>query len=263
MSEAEAIESLTELGLTEYEARCFVALTRLSQGTAKEISQVADVPQSRVYDVVDRLHKLGLVDVQESEPRQYVVMPVDLARKRLHQEFRDHLETASTHLQALETRDTGEDGAWEIASQQDIHNRTLMHVDHATDDIYLLVSDEELLDSDLLESLSNARDRGVTVRAEVPSESARDRLYDGVNGVQVVVSSLPFGSLLPDDRVPGRLLMVDDDTILMSALREGLVPNETEETGLWGREIGHGLVVWLHQLLESRADHLEFETTAE
>lgn len=51
--ETDAIEALTELGLTEYEARCFVALSQLTQGTAKEISRVADVPQSRVYDVTE------------------------------------------------------------------------------------------------------------------------------------------------------------------------------------------------------------------
>ena len=42
--EAEAIELLQELGLKEYEARCFVALTRLPFGTAKEISDVASAP---------------------------------------------------------------------------------------------------------------------------------------------------------------------------------------------------------------------------
>lgn len=47
-SEEETVESLVELGLTEYEACCLVAVTQLSQGTAKEISQIADVPQSRV-----------------------------------------------------------------------------------------------------------------------------------------------------------------------------------------------------------------------
>lgn len=55
----EAVTSLEELGLTEYEARCFVALTRLSKGTAKEVSQVADVPRSRVYDTIERLERTG------------------------------------------------------------------------------------------------------------------------------------------------------------------------------------------------------------
>ncbi|PSQ46397.1 hypothetical protein BRD15_09160 [Halobacteriales archaeon SW_6_65_15] len=64
MDEAEAaIDALEQLGLTEYEARCFVALTRLPHGTAKEVGQVADIPRSRVYETMDRLQDRGLVDV--------------------------------------------------------------------------------------------------------------------------------------------------------------------------------------------------------
>lgn len=59
-SKAEAVEALTELGSTEYEARCFVALSQLSEGTAQEISQVSEVPQSRVYDIADSLFQRGL-----------------------------------------------------------------------------------------------------------------------------------------------------------------------------------------------------------
>ncbi|MFT4923715.1 MAG: sugar-specific transcriptional regulator TrmB, partial [Haloarculaceae archaeon] len=43
----EAIELLQELGLKEYEAKCFVALCRLPQGTAKDISEISDVPRTR------------------------------------------------------------------------------------------------------------------------------------------------------------------------------------------------------------------------
>lgn len=38
----DAIRALENLGLTEYEARCFVALAQLPHGTAKEIVGVVD-----------------------------------------------------------------------------------------------------------------------------------------------------------------------------------------------------------------------------
>ena len=41
---------LQELGLREYEARCFVGLSRLPTGTAREISEVTEVPRTRVYE---------------------------------------------------------------------------------------------------------------------------------------------------------------------------------------------------------------------
>lgn len=259
-TEAQAVESLTELGLTEYEARCFIALTRLSEGTANEISQVADIPQSRVYDVAESLYQRGLVDIQESDPRKYYAVPVPMAIKQLEQEYTQSLERAREHLTSLESRQTETNGVWEIASQHDLVNRVIMHADDAEDEIYLHIADEDLLEPEVLDVLSNAYDRGVRILVEVPSESARERVYDTIPEARVAISDLSFDPLPEGEHRPGRLLMIDRETILMSALDEGLVPGETNETGLWGAEVGRGLVIWLRELLESRMDHLDFQT---
>ncbi|MGQ3413333.1 TrmB family transcriptional regulator [Natrinema sp. LN54] len=260
MSEADAIEALEELGLRTYEARCFVALTQLSEGTAKEISQVADVPQSRVYDVVDQLHRLGLVDIQESDPRRYAVVSVDIARKRLRQEYRDHLETATTNLRELERRTTDDDGVWKVADHQDLCNRTVAAVEDATSEIYLLVADADLLEPALLERLAAAHDRGVAVFVEVPSTSARGTVREAVPTARVSVTDFEFDSQGPADRSLGRLLLVDRETVVLSALTEGIVPRETAETGIWASERGHGLIVWFRYVLEERLATVEFET---
>lgn len=44
------MEAVGSLGLKQYEAECFVALTRLSHGTAKKLSGLTDVSRTRVYD---------------------------------------------------------------------------------------------------------------------------------------------------------------------------------------------------------------------
>ncbi len=48
----EAIDVLQELGLKEYEAKCFVGLTRIPTGTAKKLSEITDVPRTRIYDAI-------------------------------------------------------------------------------------------------------------------------------------------------------------------------------------------------------------------
>lgn len=260
MSETDAVDALVELGLRQYEAQCFVALTQLSEGTAKEISQVADVPQSRVYDVVEQLHRLGLVDIQQSDPRKYSVVPVEVARKRLRQQYRGHLETAVTHLEELEQRTTDDDGVWKVASHTDVRNRTTAAIEDATSEIYLLAADEEFVRPSLLERLAAARDRNVAVFAEVPSPSVRRDVHETVPTASVAVTDFDFDSRGATDRSLGRLLLVDRETVVLSALTEGLVPRETRETGVWASEQGHGLVVWLRFILEQRLAALEFET---
>jgi len=261
-SEAEAIEALTECGLSEYEARCFVSLTQLSEGTAKEISQLADIPQSRVYDITEQLYDKGLIDIQQSDPKRYTAMSVDLALTRLEHEYTAHLDTANEHLQALEGRNTADAGVWQIANREDIILRLQKHISEATDDVYLLVAHEDLLYEELIDSIADAADRDLSVTVEVPSPASRDRLHEQAPTVAVAVTDFD-GVLATDSRRPGRMLMADDETILLSARREGLVPNDLKETGIWGTELGHGLVVWAKTLLNDRRKRFSFHTANE
>lgn len=67
----QAVQGLEHLGLKEYEAKSFVALTRLPSGTAEDISKISDVPRTRVYDAVRVLEAKGLVEVQHSNPSSF------------------------------------------------------------------------------------------------------------------------------------------------------------------------------------------------
>ena len=53
--EAGATESLQQLGLSQYEAEVFVALVKLGTGTAREVTQITDVPRSQVYGAAEAL----------------------------------------------------------------------------------------------------------------------------------------------------------------------------------------------------------------
>jgi len=261
-SEAEAVEALMQCGLSEYESRCFVSLTQLSEGTAKEISQLADIPQSRVYDITEELYEKGLIDIQQSDPKRYTAMSVDLALTRLEREYTDHLDTANEHLQALEGRNTDDAGVWQVANREDVILRLQKHISDAAADIYLLVAHDALLDDELVEALADAVDRDLTVSVEVTSTEARATLHEQVPLAEVAVTDFNGGTA-PDSQRPGRLLMADGETILLTARREGLVPNDIEETGIWGSAVGHGLVVWVKELLAARRERLSFATADE
>jgi sugar-specific transcriptional regulator TrmB len=257
-SEAEAIEALVQLGLSEYEARCFVALTQLSEGTAKEISQIAEVPQSRVYDVTEALAERGLVDIQRSEPKRYYALPVTHAMKSLQADYTASLETANDNLQALEGRETDESGVWEIANREDVAIRLEMHIEAASEEVYLLVAHEDLLTNELLETLAEAADGSVDLFLEVPTTAAREQVHDVVPAAHVAVVDFGAHQTQIDHQYAGRLLMADRETVLLSARQEGLVPSDFEESGVWGSAVSHGLVVWIQQLLDARKQRLDF-----
>jgi HTH-type transcriptional regulator, sugar sensing transcriptional regulator len=91
-TEDQAVQLLGELGLTEYEARCFVGLSRVRKANAKEVSDLSEVPRSRVYDALERLHRRGLVDVQQSDPRQYRALSKEAALDVLREGYGSTLD---------------------------------------------------------------------------------------------------------------------------------------------------------------------------
>lgn len=232
----EAVEALVEIGLTEYEARCFVALTQLSEGTAEEIARIAEVPQSRVYEVAEQLHRRGVVDVQASEPRRYYVLPAEEALDRLQREYTDTVDAARDRLLRLDARETDSDGVWQVVDREAVAARIATSVADASEEVYLLVADEALVDGELIAALEEA-----------------------ASG-DAAISPLSLDSQPADAPRPGRLAMVDRNTVLLSALREGPAPGEPAETGLWSTEVGHGLVLWLRPLLAARLEALSFES---
>lgn len=55
------LRSLTDIGLTEKEARVYLALLELGEGTVSAIAQKAELKRAIIYVVLEKLNKLGYV----------------------------------------------------------------------------------------------------------------------------------------------------------------------------------------------------------
>lgn len=55
------VQKLTTLGLSEYEARAYIALLRSHPATAYEVSRESGIPSSKIYQVLDKLDDRGMV----------------------------------------------------------------------------------------------------------------------------------------------------------------------------------------------------------
>jgi len=252
MSDAEdAIDALESLGLTEYEARCFVALAQLPHGTAKEIGQVADIPRSRVYETMDRLRDRGLVELHDAKPRKYKSVSIDTALELLRTEYESYFDTVERSLNQLEpVYKKAEQGVWAINTHDQITGRVVDLVDDATEEVALLVLDEGLLDEDVLDSLQAAGERGVAIHVGADSESVGDRVEDALDDVDVFTTRLiEWFTARGGSPEIGRLLMVDRESVLVSALHEEELPGVPNETAAWSDGIDHGFATFAERIL--------------
>lgn len=96
-----AVDRLTRVGLTQYEARAYVALIRRDGSTPAEVAQVAGVPRPRIYDVLDSLVTRGLA-IQRNPGRaaKYLAVAPAEAMARLIQAHRQELDQLEAQAQA-------------------------------------------------------------------------------------------------------------------------------------------------------------------
>lgn len=67
MDTGEIRDTLYDTGMSKYQANAYTALLMLGQASALEIADVADVPQSRIYDVLRDLDSKGYIETFQQD----------------------------------------------------------------------------------------------------------------------------------------------------------------------------------------------------
>jgi sugar-specific transcriptional regulator TrmB len=246
-----AIEQLEQFGLSAYAARTFVALVSLGTGTAKDVSGVSNVPRTRVYDAIDELHDLGLVDVQQSSPKEFWAISADTTSRKFEREMDHRLSILTTTLDEIEPvrRSEEQRGVWTVDGQATVTDRVVEFIDGADDEIvYMTV--EDLLTEDVVDALRDAAERGVTISLGGVSADVQERIEAEIPGAELFESLWVWS-----DTPAGRLVMVDGTQTLVSVLVNGTDAPPTDprsETAIWGSGETNSLVVVLRAIFTWR-----------
>jgi sugar-specific transcriptional regulator TrmB len=93
---------LSDLGLSEYEARVYRALLDTGPTTAKELSRASGVPMGRIYDVLASIETHSLIRSQSvSRPKKYVAVEPETALSRLLDDRRRELEARADQYEEV------------------------------------------------------------------------------------------------------------------------------------------------------------------
>jgi sugar-specific transcriptional regulator TrmB len=247
----QAVGLLQELGLKEYEAKCFVGLARLPQATAKELGELTEVPRTRVYDAIRVLEAKGLVEIQHGSPQRFRAVPVEEGLSTLEDHFDSRLDALSETLRSVEPADPNGDDAdqevWSLTGLTAVGNRTEQLIEEATSEVVLIVGSEAVLTDGLVTSLNDADHVSVIVGTLTPDLEAtvRERVPDA----KVFTSDLPWLQGTAEDvgkeASIGRILLVDRNTIMVTTISNG----DGTEQAVFSRGIGNGLVVIARRIM--------------
>ncbi|MCD6515349.1 MAG: TrmB family transcriptional regulator [Candidatus Odinarchaeota archaeon] len=66
---------LMKFGLTQYEIKAYIALISHGRLSAKEICQVANLPYSKIHEILNRLERKGWIEIEIGRPTYYYPKP--------------------------------------------------------------------------------------------------------------------------------------------------------------------------------------------
>jgi sugar-specific transcriptional regulator TrmB len=151
---------MKELGFTIYESKVYVSLLKNNPATCYEISKNSGVPRSAIYEVVNRLEVMGVVNATYSKPKKYVPLTPDKLSQLLESQFKNNLGSFRENIEKLSVPiQIGH--LWNIKGYENMIQRAKEMIESAQKFIYLSVWNRELLQ--LEDELKKAEKRGVKV----------------------------------------------------------------------------------------------------
>lgn len=244
------IDVLQQLGLKEYEARCFVGLSRLNTGTAKQLNELTGVPRTRVYDAIRVLETQGLVTVHHSSPKQFRAVPLDAVTETLQDQYDHRVQQLHDDLAAIDiVEETGDplQGVWTMVGHTAIENRITDLIENASEEVVLVVGDEYLLSEDLVTTLDSIG-AGVDVLIGAITPSLEEQVQTAVPDAKSFISGLEWlhGTNTAENKTEfGRLALIDRSAFLVSSFKS----DYKEEQAIVGDGAGNGLVVIARRLM--------------
>ncbi len=89
------LKRLIKIGFSEYEAKAYTGLLKTNPVTAYELSKITGLPSSKIYHVLERLIKRGIIQLIEKEnKKRYVPLKPD----KMIEEYRANTETTLNEL---------------------------------------------------------------------------------------------------------------------------------------------------------------------
>ncbi len=227
--EKDFLNKLRDFGLNTYESKIWTALLSRGVSTAGELSDIANVPRSRSYDVLESLDKKGFIILKPGKPIKYLAVKPDEVIERIKKKVREQTDDqlklieklrsgevlndlSSLHSQGLDlVEPTDMTGA--IKGRRNIYNHIATMVKNAQKTITIATSTEGLMRKrdTLLTYLTKAKQRGVKIKIAAPIDTKSKELKQLSKTAEIKKTNLQTRFCVVDKREILFMLMNDEN----------------------------------------------------
>jgi sugar-specific transcriptional regulator TrmB len=239
------MDALKGIGLNLYERKLWTALLARGTSTAGELSEIAGVPRSRAYDVLQSLADKGFVVVQNAKPIRYVATNPEEALDRVKGKMESDLKSVLERIDEMksspimkELTEIFNSGMKVVSSEEltgALKGRHLVkqHMDamfkSARRSINILTTPEGIreLHDHHYDSLKRAKDNGATIKIATVADATVQNFVKTLGGVADIRH-------MENQSVNGRFCIIDGREMLMG-LSDPKVEHDTQHVAIWSK----------------------------
>jgi HTH-type transcriptional regulator, sugar sensing transcriptional regulator len=215
--------------LNLYEVKIWTALLSRKIATAGELSDLAVVPRSRTYDVLESLEKKGFVMVKLGKPIKYIAISptdvIDRVKKRVSEKSNERLEKLeslktseilddlkSLHEQGIQLIEPS-DLSGALKGRYNLYNHLEAMVKNAENEVILMTTSTGFLRK--MEALrylfEDLYDRGVSIKIATPKTDRAIKLREELKD---------FADIRFTDEIEARFCIIDGEEVLFMTLND-------------------------------------------
>lgn len=227
-------------GLNLYEVKIWSALLSRGVSTAGELSDIANVPRSRSYDVLESLEKKGFVIMKLGKPIKYIAVEpnevLERVKKNVTKDAKEQLkrlddlketdviqELNALHKQGVELVEPS-DLSGSIRGRHNLFNHLELTIRDAEESVSIMTTSQGLIRKveGLKPTFEKLKKRGVQIRIAAPITK---ECMDAVNDLSGVAE-------IRNSPLLGRFTIVDGEEIIFMVMNDKDV-HPTYDVGIW------------------------------
>ena len=227
--------------LNLYEVKLWTAILSRGVSTAGELSDIADVPRSRSYDVLESLEKKGFVVMKLGKPIKYIAIPpgevIGRVKKNMHLNAQEKIkrldnvkssslmsELDTLHTQGITLIDPTELSGC-VRGRHNVYNHMDFLIKDAKSTVNIMTSAEGFMRKaeSLRPTFEKVKKKGVKVRIIASHSKDHKKLVSSLKGLAEVKLA---------KNVSARFCTVDGKEFMFMALNDKDV-HPTYDLGVW------------------------------
>lgn len=150
---------LNKLGLTDSEAKVYLALLKNGSASGYEASKISAVPRSKIYNILESLITKGFILFAEEENNnRYAALPFDEIEKKVKNETKNVLDELTSSLKDYPSN-TDLDYLWRIRQNSNVFAKCREIINGTKNELLLQIWEEDL--PKILPELQRLEEKGI------------------------------------------------------------------------------------------------------